>query len=90
MKKILFAFAISAALVSCSSGGGSKKATWSDADKTSFSTECVNGASAAMGADGAQKYCDCMLQKLMDKYPKAEDVGAVNMDEMSAMAQECI
>lgn len=91
MKKIFFVFAIAVMIVSCKSGSGSKaKGAWSDEEQKAFSDECVNGASAAMGQDGAKTYCDCMLGKIMAKYPDAEKVGEMNMDEMTSMAQDCI
>ncbi|MBC8048024.1 MAG: hypothetical protein H7Y00_14600 [Fimbriimonadaceae bacterium] len=88
MKKLLIVFAIIGIFTSCSSGG--KKSSWKESDKNDFSVECVSGATASMGEEDAKKYCDCMLTKIMDKYPKAEEVGSINMDEMTKMAEDCV
>lgn len=70
-------------MISCKGGG------WSKAEKDAFVDNCVPGASENPEID-AEKYCNCMLDKVMEKYPKAEDADKVTMEEMFDMAQGCI
>lgn len=55
---------------------------WSDEDKRLYQESCMEDAVtwAASGTD-AQKYCDCMLGKLMQKYPDVKDMMA-NMESV--------
>ena len=48
---------------------------WSDEDKNLYMQSCMEDAVnwAATGTD-AQKYCDCMIGKLMRKYPDVKDM----------------
>ena len=52
---------------SCSNGG------WSRADKTEFIDNCVVGATGSMTKSEAKKYCNCVLDELMDDYDTPED-----------------
>ncbi len=86
-KNILLAslFAIALALTSCGSGGGK----WSDDEQKAFMDNCTPGASENPGID-AEKYCSCMLEKIMDEYPKAVDADKMTMEEMTDMAKDCM
>ena len=52
---------------SCSNSG------WSRADKTEFIDNCVIGISGSMTSSEAKKYCNCVLDELMDDYDTPED-----------------
>ena len=88
MKKLF----IILALASLGFGCKGKKATssWSKEERDSFSTNCVGGATATMGADKAKSYCDCMLGKIESKYPKAADAGSLDVNTMTEMAKDCL
>jgi hypothetical protein len=87
MKKT-FGLVLTLALVavfatSCKSG------KWSDAEKSAFVDNCIPGASENPDID-AEGYCNCMLDKVMDKYPSAADVEDMSISEMMEMAEGCI
>ncbi len=86
MKKMLLPGIVICALFSCKSKSG-----WSDADKDAFVKNCVPSAqqSANLDATKAKNYCECMLGKVEQKYPKAEDAIKLTAIEVSEMAKDC-
>lgn len=65
MKRVIFLFAIILCATSC-------KNTWSQEDKDTFYKSCMDEANTWAG-DKAKPYCDCMLEKMMKKYPNEND-----------------
>ncbi|NCX95705.1 MAG: hypothetical protein EBX41_04710 [Chitinophagia bacterium] len=66
MKQALFVFAI-LLLTSC-------KNTWTEEDKTSWMTACEDNAKHDFDSpEKSQVYCECVLNKMMAKYPKIND-----------------
>ena len=50
------------------------KNTWSEEDKDSFYQACTDEANKWAGSpEKAKTYCDCVLQKMMTKYPHEDD-----------------
>ncbi len=75
---------VALAFTVASCGGG-----WSDDDKKKFMDKCSEGASA-MGEAG-EKYCQCMLDKIVEKYPDPKTVDK-DMDKewMQKEAMKCL
>lgn len=67
---------------------GDSEKEWPQADQDSFTENCVPEAAEAETID-AEAYCDCMLHKVMDKYPDPEDAEELGIGEMFEMAQDC-
>jgi hypothetical protein len=68
-------------------------AGWSAKDINDFVTNCVSTAvDGGMARSAADKYCNCMQQKLEDLYPNSADVVKVDMesDNMKQMVQNCL
>ena len=89
MKKFFLIFAAIAlvgvfAITSCGN-----KNKWTEKDKMEFLETCVSEASANPGING-DTYCDCMLEKIMVKYPDPKDADKVTMLEVMEWAQECL
>lgn len=68
---------------------------WSAREINEFTTNCVSSASAGdngMVRAAAQKYCDCMLDKLQKLYPNANDAAFIDMESesMKQMVQDCL
>src|ERR1035437_6749795 len=55
---------------------------WSTSEQNEFLDGCTPGASKSLG-DGANVYCNCMLQKLMKEYPNLQDAGNASKTHMS-------
>ena len=72
------------ALASCTS-------EWNEKNRSEFVSGCINGAVKDMPAEKARKYCHCMLEKVMARYPNAADVIYIKNDTaMAAMAKDCL
>lgn len=72
---------------------GDNTASWSRTDEKKFMDDCESTARQNVGAQRANEYCDCMLQKvkrIFSSYAEA-DKGLLQMpkDELDAMVNEC-
>lgn len=86
-KNILLASLFASALTITSCGGGGGK--WSEDEQKDFMDGCTPGASENPEID-ADKSCSCMLEKIMDKYPKVEDADKMTISEMTDIAKDCM
>ena len=68
-----------------SDGGG-----WSRAEQKQFMESCVENTGFSQSK--AESYCDCMLNKLQRKYPKAASMENVSglEEKIKAMAPGCL
>lgn len=63
---------------------------WSESDKSEFLNACLEGFDASSEIDG-ESYCNCMLEKIMKKYPKSfEAVNNMTDKEITEMALDCV
>ena len=62
---------------------------WPEAEQKAFMESCVESAKGNSEVDG-KKYCSCMLEKIMNKYPNVEDAVKMTEDEILQMAPDCI
>jgi hypothetical protein len=58
------------------------KETWTQEDKNSFYTACMEDAQPNYG-DKAKPYCDCVIGKIMAKYPHVSD-ALEHINELAA------
>lgn len=64
-------------------------ARWEDHEKDDFKKQCMQGA-ARESFMRPEQYCDCMLEKLMVKYPNPDDMREqMSPDELAAFALTC-
>jgi hypothetical protein len=85
MKKLVqSAAAVALGLVLLTSCGGG----WADADKEKFTKECEKGTEG-LGIDG-KKYCGCMLEKIMEKYPNPKEADKIDEKWMQEEAVKCL
>ena len=78
MKRILFFLLLIITAASC-------KNTWSQEDKKAFYEACTEDA--ANGGSTPEKikpYCDCVLGKIMEKYPNGNDA----LEHMDSLAKD--
>lgn len=64
--------------------------TWDDETKVAFVTNCTNESKARMSEAAAKEYCDCMLEKIVAKYPNPADANNMTITETQDMAKECV
>jgi hypothetical protein len=83
MKYSLVFLIMSATICSCNR-------KWSEEDKTQFVGGCISKAAPDFGDSLAKKYCFCLLDKVMKKYPNANDVGYIKYDTAVArLSRDC-
>lgn len=63
---------------------------WSSAEKNTFMSTCVDGAKSSMGQSKATSYCNCMMDKIEEIYPDANDAEKMDQQKMMEMAQDCL
>lgn len=67
------------------------KRKWTEKEKTEFVAGCMKGAVRDMGEEKARLYCDCLLKKLVIRYPNANDVQYLKYDTaIVQLARECL
>lgn len=66
-------------IISCTSC----KNTWDSETRNMFKQSCVEEATWAASPQQANKYCDCVLERMMDKYPQFSD-AMDHIQEISA------
>ena len=90
MKHIVFIVSLTGLLTSC----GEEKKTdpsrrWASEDQEEFRKSCFENAKTGIGEAKARKYCDCMLEKVMKRYPDVNDTEKMTMGETVELAKEC-
>lgn len=86
MKKFFFGIAVSALTLSLASCGGG----WNEESKASANKICKMGMEISY-PDDAAAICDCYVNKLVEKFPKADQTpeqSSALMDECSADAKK--
>ena len=61
------------------------KNTWDDEDKKMFYQSCMDAAKGdGHPDDKAKTYCDCLMEKMMTKYPNESDA----LDHLDSVATD--
>ena len=63
---------------------------WTPAEKTTFMTACVEGTTEAMGENKSANYCACLLTKLEQLYPVADEVINLPEKKQNELSQQCL
>lgn len=63
MKQLLLVLITVMTLAACNNGG------WSAAEKEKSTKACMNGIEGKVDEATAKRYCDCFVEKMMQKYP---------------------
>lgn len=65
--------------------------TWDSEVKDMFHQSCMeDAADKAISEKHAKVYCDCVLEKIMEKYPKYEDALArIDSISVDPKVQQC-
>jgi len=67
------------------------KRKWTDSDKSDFYSGCLNSAVKNKDITNAKSYCNCLLQKVVAKYPNANDAKYIKYDStIKQLARECL
>jgi hypothetical protein len=74
MKYILLSFVF--LLVACSND------PWTKQEKSNFKSSCREEG-------GSKKYCNCLLENTMSKYPRYEESKNCSFEEMVELSKDC-
>ena len=67
------------------------RGSWSSADKRSWMRMCADPLKENMGEDRATTYCECVLEKIQEKYSTFQKANTQGTEaEGREMGQECI
>ena len=61
--------------------------TWSEEDRIRFNSSCV-GFLEGEGVTDAEKYCDCLLQSSMEKYPDVQEAMELEQTEIVTLFEQ--
>ena len=65
---------------------------WSAKEVNDFVSSCVGEAEKGMTRSAAERYCECMQERLDKKYPVPADAASVDLEseEMQQMVKDCL
>ena len=66
------------------------KTEFSEEFKDEFTRECVKNAKVNSSTSKAERYCSCMLDKVMTKYDSELDAGNMTVNDVLELAESCI
>ncbi len=62
---------------------------WSNADERKFLNVCIPEAEKKVQSEVANKYCNCFLKKVKERYSTYDEADRMNMTEVNEIAAEC-
>lgn len=68
---------------------GSCKARWSEEDKAALKKRCIEQDAARFGFSEPEKHCDCIVKKIISKYPDPNQFENMELGEYGQMVAEC-
>jgi len=67
------------------------KRKWNEKDKSEFYSGCLNSATTNKDIKDPKTYCSCLLQKVVARYPDANDAKYIKYDTgVRQLARECM
>jgi hypothetical protein len=67
------------------------KRKWTQADTSEFLSGCMQGSVKDMGAEKAAKYCACLVEKVVARYPNAADARYIRYDTaIIRISKDCL
>ena len=64
---------------------------WTEKDKSEFVGGCMSRQAGELGAEKAKSYCQCLLEKVVQKYPNAYDAPYIKYDTaLKKLATDCL
>jgi hypothetical protein len=65
------------------------KARWSEEDKQALKQRCIEQDAARFGFSDPEKHCDCIVKKIVSKYPNPNQFENMELGEYGQMVAEC-
>ena len=85
MKTLALFCLLSITFISCNN----TKKEFSEEYKDNFTRECVKNAKVNSSTSKAERYCSCMLDKVMTKYDSELDAGNMTVNDVLELAESC-
>lgn len=60
---------------------------WTKQDKDDFTSACIEKAKD-IGQDSAKRYCSCMMNVMIAKFPKIEDMATLKAEDLTSPAMK--
>jgi hypothetical protein len=65
------------------------KARWSEEDKEVLRKRCIEQDAIRFGFSDPEKHCDCIIKKIISKYPNPNSFENMELGEYGQMVAEC-
>jgi hypothetical protein len=83
MRKMILCMLFTTSLFAC-------KRKWTAKDRSDFYAGCISHATIDKEIKDAKAYCSCLLQKVVVKYPNANDAKYMKYDtSVLQLARDC-
>ena len=67
------------------------KRKWTENDRRDFYSGCLSNATTNKDVKDPKSYCNCLLQKIVAKYPNANDAKYIRYDSTAKqLARTCL
>jgi hypothetical protein len=67
------------------------KRKWTEKDKADFVSGCLSRQARELGIEKAKRYCSCLIEKVVIKYPNANDAQYIQYDSsIVSVAKDCL
>lgn len=69
------------------------QSTWTEEDRSQFMKQCTSSALAVdseITEEGAERYCSCTLEKVMEECDNLEETKNVTVEQSQQMAEDCL
>lgn len=74
---------------SCGLSGGAAKKNWTSSEVLEFKTDCEANVKKLLGAEGAEAYCDCAVDKVAKTYDSYAEAKKASFKELREVAKGC-
>jgi hypothetical protein len=64
-------------------------AGWKESEKKIFMDDCMAGDQGSIPKDKIKIYCNCMMEKIMAKYPRYSQTVDRSKEEFNSMIDSC-
>jgi hypothetical protein len=65
------------------------KARWSEEDKSALLKNCIEQDAPRYGFSDPEKHCDCIVKKIISRYPNPNQFENMELGEYGQMVAEC-
>jgi hypothetical protein len=86
---LLIAAILVATIISCKTAGRIAARYWLKREIKEFVSNCENMAGKVIGAEKANKYCDCSVDLVAEQYRNYQDAKDLSLTEIISFINKC-